>query len=58
MAVVEGGGTEQESAQRVNFGEEKSPAAPAGIRTRNLSITNPVLYKQDFPAVGVTVPQV
>ena len=46
------------SAHKVNSGEENSPAAPVGIRTRNLSITNPVLYKQDFPAVGVTVPQV
>ena len=38
--------TEQESANRVDSGEEKSPAAPAGNRTRNLSMTNPALYQQ------------
>ena len=32
-----------ESAQKVDPGEENSPAAPAGIRTRDLSITSPVL---------------
>ena len=31
-------------------GEENSPAAPAGIGTRNLSITSSVLYQQAFPA--------
>ena len=38
-----GGGkdTEEESAHKVDSGEESSPAAPAGIRTRNLSITKP-----------------
>ena len=43
-----GGGTdtEEESAQKVNSGEENSPAAPAGTRTRNLSITSPALYQQ------------
>ena len=37
-----GGGTdtEEESAQKVNSGEENFPAAPAGTRTRNLSITS------------------
>ena len=28
---------------KVDCGEENSPAAPAGIRTRNLSITSPTL---------------
>ena len=32
-----------ESAQKVDPGEENSPAAPAGIQTRNLSITSPAL---------------
>ena len=30
-------------AQKVDPGEENSPAIPAGIRTRDLSITSPVL---------------
>ena len=34
--------TEEESAHKVNSGEENSPAAPAGIRTRSyLSMTSP-----------------
>ena len=32
-----------ESAQKVDPGEENSLAAPAGIRTRDLSITSPAL---------------
>ena len=46
-AVMQGGGTdtEQESAHKVNSGEENSPAS---IRTRNLSITTPVLTKKLF----------
>ena len=35
--------TKQESAHEVNSGEENSPAAPAGIRTGDLSITSPTL---------------
>ena len=35
--------TEQESAYKVNSGEEISPGASAGIGTRNLSITSPAL---------------
>ena len=31
------------TAPKVDPGEENSPAAPAGIRTRDLSITNPAL---------------
>ena len=31
----------KESAQKVDPGEGNSPAAPAGIRTRDLSITSP-----------------
>ena len=40
-----GGGTdtELESAYKADSGEVNSPAAPAGIRTRNLSITSPAL---------------
>ena len=33
----------QESAQKVDPGEENAPAAPAGIRTHDLSITSPAL---------------
>ena len=33
----------EESAQIVDPGEENSPAAPAGIRTRDLSVMSPVL---------------
>ena len=32
----------------MNTGEENSPAAPAGIRTRNLSITSPVLLPTSY----------
>ena len=39
----------KESAHAVNSGEENSPAAPAGIPTRNLSITGPALYQ---PAIS------
>ena len=37
------------SAHKVNSGEETSPAAPAGIRTRNLSMTSPVLLPTSYP---------
>ena len=33
----------------VSSGEENSPAAPAAIRSRNLSITSPALYQQAIP---------
>ena len=33
----------KESAQKVDPGEENYPAVPAGIRTRDLSITSPTL---------------
>ena len=47
-AITRGGtDTEQESAHKVNSGKENVPAAPAGIRTRTLSIT---LYQQANPA--------
>ena len=39
-AVTRGGNG---SAQKVDPGEENSPAAPAGIRTRDLSITSTAL---------------
>ena len=42
--------TPNKSAHKVNTGEENSPAAAAGIRTRNLSITSPVLYQRAIPA--------
>ena len=41
--------TEKESAQKVNAGEENSPAAAAGIRTRNVSITSPALNRLSYP---------
>ena len=43
-AVTRGwNGYRNESAQKVDPGEENSPAAPAGIRTHDLSITSPAL---------------
>ena len=43
-AVTRGwNGYRNKSAQKVDPGEENSPAAPAGIRTRDLSITSPAL---------------
>ena len=33
----------EESAQKVDPGQENSPATPAGIQTRDLSVTSPVL---------------
>ena len=45
-AVTRGGtDTEWESAHKVNSLEENSPAAAAGTRTRNFSITSPALYQ-------------
>ena len=41
--------TEQETAHKVNSGEENSPAAPAGIRTRCLLITSPALLPTNHP---------
>ena len=41
--------TEQESVHKVDSGAENSPAAPAGIRTRNLSITSPALSPTSYP---------
>ena len=37
------------SQHRINFGEEKSPAVPAWIRTLNLSITSPALLPTSYP---------
>ena len=43
-AVTRGGtDTKEESAHKVDTGEEKPPAAPPGIGTHNLSITSPAL---------------
>ena len=43
-AVTRGwNGYRNESAHKVDPGEENSPATPAGIKTRNLSITSPAL---------------
>ena len=36
-------------AHKVNSGEENSPAAPAGIGTRNFSMTSPVLLPTSYP---------
>ena len=41
--------TPNNSQHTVNTGEENSPAAPAGIRTRNLSITSPALLPTSHP---------
>ena len=50
-AGLHGGGsdTEQESEHKVKPGEENSLAAPAGIRTRNLSIRSPALLLASYP---------
>ena len=42
----------KESALKVNSGEEISPAAPAGIRTHNLSITSLALSPKSYPEIG------
>ena len=39
----------KDSAHKVNSGEENSPADPAGIRTRNLSMRNLVLLPKSYP---------
>ena len=41
--------TPNKSQHTVSSGEESSPAAPAGIRTRNLSITSPALLPTSYP---------
>ena len=48
-ALLGGTGTELESADKVNFGEKNSPAAPAGIKTHNLSIASPALLPASYP---------
>ena len=54
-AVTRGGtDIEKESAQKVNSSEENSPAAPAGTRTRNLSISSQALFQQ--ACVGAKLP--
>ena len=40
--------TEYKSAHKVDSGEEKSPATPAGIQTHNLLIENPVLLPTSY----------
>ena len=49
-----GGGTdtEEESAHKINSGEENVPAASAGIWTRNLLLMSLVLYQQAVRAPG------
>ena len=42
--------TEAKSAHKASAGEENALAAPAGIRTRNPSITSLALYPQAVPA--------
>ena len=41
--------TPNKSQHTINPGEENYSAAPAGIRTRNLSITSPVLLQTSYP---------
>ena len=41
--------TEKESAQKVIPGEESSSPFLVRIRSRNLSITSPVLYQLNYP---------
>ena len=45
------GGTD--TAHKVNSGEENSPVAPARIRTHNLSIRSPALYRQAILAQAI-----
>ena len=40
--------TQNESAQKVNSGEEHSPATPAGTRTHNRSVTSPTLLLTSY----------
>ena len=48
-AVIQGwNGYRNESAQKVDRGEENSPATPAGIRTSDLSIMSPAASLWDF----------
>ena len=42
----------KESAHKIDPGKENSASAPAGIRTRNLSMTSPALYQQAIAAPG------
>ena len=44
-----------ESAHKVNSGEENYPAASAGIRTRNLSITSLALLPTSCPGSPMTI---
>ena len=49
-AVTRGrNGYRNKRAQKVDTGEENSPAAPTGIRTRDLSVTSPALYPLSYP---------
>ena len=41
--------TEEESAHKVNSGEENSPAAPAQIQTHDLSIMSLALLRTSYP---------
>ena len=43
-AVLERTQNKSQHIKLIDFGEENSPAASAGIRTRNFSITSPALY--------------
>ena len=48
-AVTRGrNGYRHKRAQKVDTGEENSPAAPTGIRTRDLSVTSPALYPLSY----------
>ena len=52
IAVAQGG-TLNESAHKVNSGEENSPAALSRIQTRNLLITSPAPYQLSYPGSPV-----
>ena len=49
--------TSSKTAHKVNSGEENSPAAPAGTRTRNLWITSPALLPTSYPAFPPPTPR-
>ena len=55
IAVTRGwNGHRIKSAHKVDSGEENSPAASTGIRTRNLSITSPALLLTSYPGSPLT----
>ena len=53
-AVTQDGTDTEESAHKVDSGEENFPAAPAGIRTLNLLITSPTFYQPSYLTEDLT----